>query len=318
MQVRNYNNDVRRNSLSLYDEVMKDIMLSDSCEDIDEGLDETLIEFDKRLRKEKNYEYIMQVLYLTSRVYRIIKEDPDFKKEDIIEGDFFEEEDEEFENVTYDFALLDICNNFNDFLEKYESEDLDMLFSDCSSFLKLSYIDKKILINKNYNKVKTLLNDCPMLLMDLIDFKNTYDPNDFIDLYYKYYWENQDKEKSKNKTVIVTNEYLNKMKEKNKYNYYYLLKQIIIDYYKFNKYKIYNNEEINNNTNMIIEMIENEFDFLINIIDKQDLLNSILEDYLSYWLLDMKVFDKVDEFYMDEEHKKELSKVLKESEKIKL
>ena len=69
---------------------------------------------------------------------------------------------------------------------------------------------------------------------------------------------------------------------------------------------------------MIIEMIENEFDFLINIIDKQDLLNNILEDYLNYWLLDMNIFDKVDEFYMDEEHKKELSKVLKESEKIKL
>ena len=80
MQVKNYNNIVRRNSLSLYDEVMKDIMLSDSLEDIDEGFDETLIEFDKRLRKEKNYEYIMQVLYLTSKVYRIIKEDSDFEK----------------------------------------------------------------------------------------------------------------------------------------------------------------------------------------------------------------------------------------------
>lgn len=318
MQVKNYNNIVRRNSLSLYDEVMKDIMLSDSLENIDAGFDETLIEFDKRLRKEKNYEYIMQVLYLTSKVYRIIKEDSDFKKEDIIEDDFFEEEEEEFENNADDFELLDICNNFDDFLQKYESEDLDILFNDCSSFLKLAYIDKKILINKNYNKIKKLLNDCPMLLMDIIDFKNTYDPNDFIDLYYKYYWENQDKEKSKNKTVIVTNEYLNKMKEKNKYNYYYLLKQIIIDYYKFNKYKIYNNEEINTNTNMIIEMIENEFDFLINIIDKQDLLNNILEDYLNYWLLDMKIFDKVDEFYKDEEHKKELSKVLKASEKIKL
>lgn len=318
MQVKNYNNIVRRNSLSLYDEVMKNIMLSDSLENIDEGFDETLIEFDKRLRKEKNYEYIMQVLYLTSKVYRIIKEDSDFKKEDIIEDDFFEEEEEEFDNNADDFQLLDICNDFDVFLQKYESEDLDMLFSDCSSFLKLAYIDKKTLINKNYNKIKKLLNDCPMLLMDLIDFKNTYDPNDFIDLYYKYYWENQDKEKSKNKTVIVTSEYLNKIKDKNKYNYYYLLKQIIIDYYKFNKYKIYNNEEINTNTSMIIEMVENEFDFLINIIDKQDLLNNILEDYLNYWLLDMKIFDKVDEFYKDEEHKKELSKVLKASEKIKL
>ena len=284
MKIKNYNNDIRHYILSKYDEVN---ML------IETDIDNFYSKLEQLFLSMKDNPYIMGVLYSTSFLVEKINLD---EEDNIL--DFLESKDS-----------LEI------FMEECEVEDFDILCSDCSHFFSLDKETKKNYFYMLKPYFKKIIKVFPSFIIDIIHYLNSYDKQEIVDIYYSKYESGKENE-SKIDAVKHTCEHLNALKNKNFNNYSYLILDMIEDYYLYLSYLKSKGVILEEQSLTNLDLIENEPDFFIMILERNnELLFDLVLKYLNYELLNIREQEQIRKYYSDNE--KIINKVYKKSYELK-
>ena len=286
MKIRNFNNEIR-NYVSQY----YDLLIQENILDENEIVKKLEIFFDN-IKDSNSYKYIIGLLYVSSYVYSYT-----YKK---IENE---------SKINYDY--LNSFNSLDEFIDDVDSDVFNILL-DCNwGFENSQFLDKKEMFY-NIKNLSKLIEFFPPVIYDLMCFFNTYDKSLIKKDYDNILIYSDTQENAKKDTISYECEMLLKLEVKNHYNYRYLILEILEDYYRYNLYLINKGIKIDENTLNIINMIENELDFLIEILYKNiSILETIINDYLEFELCKK---DDIDTFYKD--NKQEEKKYLKVRKQI--
>ena len=300
MTIENYNDKLRRSIVSDYDEMS--ILYDD--ENAEDEFISRLEKYYEDMKTKKDFKYKMGVLYSTFHIV---------KRYDI--GEFSKDEEE---NNTDD-AIYNVKNL--DELIKLCDEDIcnlyDLLVAN-SIFYDIDNVDRREYIKMIYHKRDEVLKVFPGFLIDIIYYGNTYDKNEILETYLDIRQMCNDEEEARKNTVSFVSEVLIQLKDEDYYNYKFLILEMIEDFYRYISYLIENNKIENEDYKKLLNLIDEDLDFFINIASNRiDLLNMVLSGFLNYLLLSEKTMDSINKYYDSGKVNKKYIKLLNESQKLK-
>ncbi len=300
MTIENYNDYIRRDVVSKYNRIN---VLSDGPNP-EEKYMPSIKKYYNEIKKESVFKYKMGVLFVGFYMVKRfnIGEFSADEEESIIDDVIF--------NVKNIDELIKLCDddiwNFSDLLTVN------------SIFYSLDYTDKRNYINAISDDRKKVLNIFPGFLMDIIYYLNTYDKNEILQTYLEFKQTYNDEENVRKDTVSFIAKVLMKLKDKDYYNYKFLILEMIEDLYKYIVFLIDSKTLNDDNYEYLIKLIDEDLDFFIKIASNRiDLLSLILRGFLNYILLSDDTMGKINKYFDNSSVNKKYIKILKESQKLK-
>lgn len=286
MVVKNYNDDYRKMITDVANTRSKISSLYDFLEQHEDYL-----------------KYVYELVAFTAYVinYDIIKDG---------------ETDEDYENA---MIIIEALNGADDVTSLISDKDFFVnLYDWCVEFCNLSInLRKEIMVNAT-DKLELLKRLFPASINDFIYYCSDYNPGEILDDYHaklEYY---DDEKIALDDCVEYYTEVLCSLKNKDYYKFKYLVLEMFEVYYKYNKYLLASKTETDFFAKNLIDLSEVNLSLTIFGIQKNpQMLKAIVRNYIIYNNLDEKVKMLVDDYYQEKENGVSLTKVYKQSRRLK-
>lgn len=226
--------------------------------------------YDILLENEEVFDFSISIMYLTSYIVNYVA----FIK--------YPEDETLINNMEFLSSFSSI-----DELKSIMDEDIFRVLCDDTVLFDAScyYVRKKYIIESMNNK-KFILKMVPNFINDIIMYSMKYTPSYIVKEYYKRFKETEDKKVALEDSICFGIEFLIKLEEDDVDNYNEVFYNMIKTYYMYNKYLLFNNENLDEYAIDIMSMIETDLEGLMKFSSNNgDLLEPIVRDYLSYSLL---------------------------------
>lgn len=219
------------------------------------------------------------------------------------------------EDSLQDKKYFETFDSIDDFIFQMDEDMFFDLFDDVNYFEGLNLYSKRVFVESTL-KDKKVMSFFPCFLLDAFSFLNKYDASVIVDEYYERSREN--KESAFSDSVSATIEGLILLEKEDFDAYRYLILDMVGDYYTYYNYLLLTGKIEDSYESDLVKMIEEDLNSLIGFsISNINLLQTLVNGYLTYKLLDKNELNEMSCFYKDTKNNDKVLRLVNKTKRLK-